>query len=199
MKLFYRLLYSTFLLTILLFGLAGCSAAADPEIESGEFPFRVVYQYQGEVHTIEDVVMVEYWGTGHISMNIVSPRVWSDQLAERAHYWQNFNNYVGTPRELIVTQMLYPHESKVSRGRTNHWADIWIDYGRGGYYMGDPNYASAGPRIVLAESYDSLLFDNNIDHIELSFEQAEEIFGIKIIEWNFSEPIENNFMHRTLH
>ena len=198
MKLFYCLLYSTLLLTILLFGLAGCSAA-DPEIESGEFPFRVVYHYQNEIHIIEDIVMVEYWGTGHIGISIISPRIWSEQLAERVHRWQNFDPYAGTPRELIVTQMLYPHESKVSRGRINHWADIWIDYGRGGYYMGDPNYASAGPRIVLAESYDSLLFDNNIDHIELSFEQAEEIFGIKIIEWNFSEPIENNFIHRSLH
>ena len=58
-------IFGILLLVLLLAAtLAGCGLTAPrPEIEKGEFPFSVTYEFAGEIKTVSGVYVCEYNGT----------------------------------------------------------------------------------------------------------------------------------------
>jgi hypothetical protein len=170
-------------------GLSGCREA-DPSVTSGEFPFRVVFEYQGEIVSVEETVTANYIGH-HISWRLVSPRTWDFWLGGT---YQNSGFVTGlSTRELTIAVFDYEHQSKISPGRTNTASEVWIEFGDGAYYMGDRGNSAYHPGIILAEYFITASGYDSVSHTMLTFEQAEELFGIRILEWEFSEPIVNSF------
>ena len=88
-------------------------------------------------------------------------------------------------------------ESALVDGRINENSRIVLNYGRGGYYMGDPSDKDNGPRINYVEICRTSEKVTHHYSTPLSSEQLEEIFGIKIIRFEFSSPIENEFVPYT--
>ena len=52
-----------------------------PEITSGEFPFRIEYELNGEFHVIEDIVIAEFDGFSADSGSMAWFRTWRLHLA----------------------------------------------------------------------------------------------------------------------
>jgi hypothetical protein len=171
-----------FLLLIFII-LCSCTGTQNPPaIEFGEFPFRFVYELNGEKHIIEDVVVCEFRGFDSSAL-FTKPRTWNACLKS------------GTNR-VIILEIEDNTNSVLRPNRNNEKSSITLCFGRGEYYMSDPNRRTlihGKPHICYNEFYHSA---PNISHhlsTPLSHTQAEEFFGIIIIEWNFSEPIKNIF------
>ena len=83
-------------------------------------------------------------------------------------------------------------ESIFTKGRINFESFVFVDYGTAEYYMGDTtSISSYEPRIRYYEEHDE---KPDVSFTTLTNEQLERYFGIKIIRFEFSEPIENKFV-----
>jgi len=153
---------------------------APPTIKEGEFPFRFVYEMDGERYEIEDIVVCQYRGISGIYSNV---RAWSTTLKSGE---ENIR--------ILADENVY---SILSPNRLNSRISIYLHYGRSTYYMGDNMNAGSitdeKPSLRYSEVYHSP--PNKIHHktTPLTEKQLEEHFGIKILEFEFSEPIRNTF------
>ena len=84
-------------------------------------------------------------------------------------------------------------ESLLVQGRINNKSYVTLYCGDGGYYLGDHLYRDGEPCIYYVEYYNESPKAIRIQHTKLTNEQLEQLFGIKIIRFEFSEPIENKF------
>ena len=168
---------------IMLFCFCGCEMGYQdaPQITEGEFPFVLEYEMNGQRYLIEDTV--ECYFDGYDKTNPFwpyYPRTWYSGLK---------NNSVRTFLELEENT-----ESVLTKGRINSESRIVLYYGHGGYYLGDPDDSDKGPCINYVENYKT---SEKVTHSEvtaLTYEQLEEYFGITIIRFEFSSPIENTFI-----
>ncbi len=152
-----------------------------PTIKYGEFPFHLIYEFNGEIYDIEDVVVCEFDGFD-ISGGFGERRTWDEYLKS------------GKDRISIFVDKNVP--SVLNPERINTRAEVYIDFGTGEYYMGDPNGKSGThgkPNIFYVERYDISDKITMNDATNLTEKQVEEFFGIKIIKWDFSEPMKNEF------
>ena len=82
-------------------------------------------------------------------------------------------------------------------GRINIESRVLLQYGDAEYYMGDPNGKSmvynGQPRITYVEYFQTGPKSYEYTSTEMSNEQLEKYFGIKIKRFEFSKPIENKF------
>ena len=148
-----------------------------PEIESGEFPFRIVYELDGVTHEIEDVIVCRYNGVHE------GYRRWSSRL-------KSDNSYIFG----IVIFSDNDVPSAFKNGRMNEKIEIGFDVGSASYYMGDKSGRSA-PSIMYSEKYRMSPAKQGTNTVtrEITKSQLLEYFGIEIITWEFSEPIKNRF------
>ena len=149
----------------------------EPAITEGEFPIYLEYEKYGARYIIDDIVVCSYNGidtTGFI------PSRW---------YSVSLKNESNTTLMFFVDNT----ESKLTKGRINEEAYIRLHIGDGGYYLGDPDDKDHTPYISYDEQYKTEPKVTHIDVTKLTNEQLEEIFGIKIIRFEFSSPIENTF------
>ena len=88
-------------------------------------------------------------------------------------------------------------ESVLVDGRINIESRVLLQYGDAEYYMGDPNAKSmvdkGQPRITYVEYFQIGPKSYKYTSTEMSNEQLEKYFGIKIIRFEFSKPIKNEF------
>ena len=84
-------------------------------------------------------------------------------------------------------------ESVLVKGRINTESKINLFYGDGGYYLGDPEDGERAPCINYVEEYKASEKVTYSEVTALTNEQLEEYFGIKVIRFEFSSPIENEF------
>jgi hypothetical protein len=135
----------------------------------------------GETYAIEDIVICEFRGYDNSAL-FSKPRTWNENLISETNR--------------IVILELDNDTKSVLKDRINETSSVSLCYGQGEYYMGDPNGKTlihGKPHICYNEFYHSA---PNVSHHEstpLTHAQAEALFGIKVIEWNFSEPINNTF------
>ena len=150
-----------------------------PTIKEGTFPFRVVYELNGERHEIEDAVICRYRGLGGFYSNI---RGWETTL-------QSGEQSICILSEEYVYSLLSPN-------RLNSKSSVFLVYGSSTYYMGDTmnaGNADRKPGMYYVEDYHSEPNIQNKDSTPLTEKQLEKYFGIKIIEFEFSKPIKNTF------
>ena len=165
-----------------------------PYITSGEFPFRFVYELNGQIFTIENTISIEYMGQRRpsrpeliITNFFPGGRVWSFRLLEGENI-----GYMGS-----VTLLEFRNtESHVRDGVVNCHSRVVLRLGTAAYYMGDTWSDGHGSRIEYFESYPAsenpIIFRSRT--ATLSHEMLEQLFGIRIIEMTFSEPITNRFI-----
>ena len=156
-----------------------------PVITESEFPFVVEYELNGERHIIEDVVICKFAGYDLSSITYHKPRTWGESLKSK------------NEEKRIIVRFEDNTESLITKGRINIESKIRLNYGSADYYMGDPTSKSlvhkGMPRIEYAEYFQRKPNEYEHKNTILSEEQLEQIFGIKIIRFEFSKPIENTF------
>ena len=162
--------------------LCGCDETQKPPAtEEGEFPFRFVYELNGETYDIEDAVVCKFRGYDY-SAWFTKPRRWDAYLKS------------GTGRISILSEEnVY---SVLNPRRLNIEIEVFLDYGRAEYYMEDPNarsFVHCKPQISYRETYRESERATISDITALSNKQLEKYFGIKVIEFTFSKPINNTF------
>jgi hypothetical protein len=132
-----------------------------PEITYGEFPFKLVYELNGEINVVEDTVICTYDGVGGGANG--KYRRWESHLAN-------------SDEDSVL--LLIDDTRK-----------IYCSTGSANYYMNDEIYPIKRPYVP--HIYDVKL--NKMDMSILSPEELVEKYNIKLISWEFSEPIINNF------
>jgi len=136
-----------------------------PVVRYGEFPFRLEYEVDGERFVVEDTIICEFDGVGW-NEGIGKYREWKSHLASDQK-----------ERAILITV-----DARVK---------IYCFVGSAEYYMNDEKYPEQRP--LTPRVYDVKL--NSWD-MNIYFHSQEEIFdyyGIKLVCWEFSEPIVNSF------
>lgn len=169
----------------MIFSLSACEKGYQPapQITEGEFPFILEYEINGERHIIEDTVVCKFDG-----YDLSDPfpfidysRTWHQALKNEEEH------------KTLILELEDNTESLLVKDRINIESRVNLFYGSGGYYLGDPDDAEKIPCINYVEKYKT---SEKVTHNEVTLltnEQLEKYFGIKIIRFEFSKPIENRF------
>ena len=137
-----------------------------PEIIYGEFPFRIEYELDGEIHVIEDIVIVEFDGFVFSTRAMSRERKWVSRLAS------------GKTEILFEGNLI-----------------IRFFPGSAGYYMGEFSGIDilSIPHVVFIHPNGDPITDVRA---RLVLEESSELFkeyGITLISWEISEPIVRYF------
>ena len=154
-----------------------------PQITTGEFPFVVEYEMNGETFVIEDTVVCEFTGYDPSAITINKPRTWDSYLKSGDE-----------SKCVIISEENKP--SAIKNGRHNEWAKLRVFYGYGAYYMGDPSAESLNykyPQFIYYETYSENGGNYYNWGTELNEKELEKYFGIKVKRFEFSKPIKNEF------
>ena len=191
MKNYYKISLLIVAFALLLLSLCGCAYVStesqseeplivpEPAIKSGEFPFVLEYEYEGETYVIEDVVVCTY--TGYITSGFYP----------RKPYKRTYDSYLKNGSDTVLLEIEQNAEDFVKEGRISE--SVVLRFGDGGYYLGDPDTTSFHPCIAHTER--CIRFPTGIldGSTEVPLERLEEYYGIKLIRFEFSSPIENTF------
>ena len=180
-------LFSMVIVFIMIFCFSGCKERYEPapQITEGEFPFVLEYEMNGERYLIEDTVVCTYDGydmsNNFAIFGFPYSRSWDASLKS------------GDESKRLFIELEPNTESVLVKGRINTESRVILYYGSGGYYLGDPEDTERVPCINYVEKYKA---SEKVIHHEvapLSNDQLEKLFAIKIIRFEFSEPIKNTF------
>jgi hypothetical protein len=172
----------TIIILLMTFSVSGCfQDQAPPTITRGEFPFRVVYEMDGEIFTIEDTVIVSYGGLHYPSKNSFNrQRSWISSF-RRGNDWYVILENENSP-------------SALTSGRINISGRLSLRTGFGAYYMGENvRGITYRPHFIYEETYQG---SHRVEYkfSTLNERQVSERFGIEILVWEFSRPIRNRFV-----
>ena len=145
-----------------------------PETNYGEFPFKLVYEIDSEITTVEDTLVIEYKGVG-----------WNEGLGKYnkwSVYWMNkkdSNEELADHTEITLFDGIYEGSS----------TSVSLELGSCEYYMGLEETQSYYEHFGI-QSGDIVMKCPNYTG-PISDEELYEKFGIKIIEKSVSKPIIN--------
>ena len=167
-----------------------CSCApkdeTPPKIKEGTFSFCVEYIYKGETYKYEDTILCNYVGLLTKKSGVKSPNTIRDWESTLQSSSESYNDV------LVVKQ--YGVESIFTKGRTNTCSFVYLSFGRADYYMGENEYSDIdAPCFYYYESFKNSSGTQSGENTVLTEEQLEEYFGIKVVEFNFSSPIQNEY------
>ena len=162
-----RKLCALLLILVLACILASCGLTVPrPEIKNGEFDFTVTYEFNGEFKTVSGVYVCEYDGIDWV-LDGVSHRDWVGYIKD------------GTTDECI----------KLATTEDGGIVELNLHFNPG-HFMGDSYYEDDEPFepwiTVRIEDEEGLSFENDADLIA-------ELYGARIISYEYDEPIENTF------
>jgi len=158
------------------------SEPTNATITYGEFPIRLVYEMNGTMYEIEEVIICYFRG-----MEAFTPmRLWRAELAS------------GDTKIVLLEEE--NTKSILKPKRTNLKSVVELYLSGGAYFMGDTQNASseyAKPHIRYSEIFVEQIWNgapyDKYESTALTNEQLSEFFGIKIIEFTYGEPIVNSF------
>ena len=157
---------------------------APPKITEGDFPFYVEFTLNGETYIYEDTVVCNFYGYDG-SAWFVQPRMWTEKF--------KFSDGT-TANKLILKET--NSKSVLVNSRINNESQLMLSCGRGDYYMGESDYYEISkPCFYYHEKYQIDEKAQKWERTVLTEEQLEEYFGLKIIRFEFSEPIQNEFKY----
>ena len=152
--------------------MTGCANSVPrPEIKSGEFNFSVTYEHLGEIHTISGVFVCNYAGTS-----------WTVEGGDFSRDWVGYVEGVeaGPAYDVLIST-------------TGDGGNIYIALGLSpDYFMGETymlDFYTPAPYVFIE-------YSNEADDMAESFGDEEliaEIYGIRIISYQYDDPIENSF------
>jgi len=157
-----------------------------PNITYGEFPFRVEYNLDGELHIIEDTIIAEFSHVIRRGMKTPDRRVWRTSLAS------------GDEMGINNDQFLLLQDGELT---------IRFSPALGSCFMGD---TGGGDSIAISNARGTgfvIRYRNDCDCSRISVnrysidEAAEPLrdHGIELISWDIAEPITNSFEIRLIH
>ena len=156
-----------------------------PKIKEGIFPFCVEYIYNGETYKYEDEIVCNYVGLKP-NQGLGTPdkiRDWGSNLKSTQEEYRDI---------LIVKQ--YNVKSLFTKDRMNSCSFVYLSFGRADYYMGESILnVNDTPCLYYHESFENSSGTQSGENTVLTEEQLEEYFGIKVIRFDFSSPIENEY------
>lgn len=149
---------------ILCIGLYLSPAPPSPKITYAEFPFRLEYEINGQREVIEDTLICEYAGIG-INEGIGKYHEWTERLAS------------GKERITLL---------KISDTQ-----EIWYRVGHARYYMGALGPGGSYHHPFPNAEFLDLEKEKKGEYYEttLHAEELLEKFNIKLIHWDYTEPI----------
>lgn len=170
---------------LIILSFSGCAKRyeAAPQITEGEFPFVFEYELNGQRYLIEDAVVCKFDGYDLSNPFPFIPysRTWLASLKS------------GEEDKRVIIEFDENTESALVSGRVNVESRVHLFYGSGGYYLGDPEDADKGPKIRYTEKYQTGPKESTVMGTDLTYEQLEALFGIKVIRFEFGSPINNTF------
>ena len=179
MKSVFKKVFVIFTVSLMLIVFSGCDEK-EPLITSGEFPIILEYEYEGQTYIIEDIVVCTY------------KKIVYDSGGPRGSRW--YSSSLKNNSSTVILQFEENTESLMVPGQINKKSYIILDCGQGGYYLGDPEDTDRGPYIFYQELHQVYSSGGTrIEQTKLTNQQLQEIFGIKIIRFEFGSPIENTF------
>lgn len=193
MKKWFKIAFSLFVLASMMLSLVGCdlssfvkelgeeSYVAEPQIKSGEFPFVLEYEYEGETYVIEDVVVCTYTG---LEITDFFPK---------KTYKRAYESNLKYGSDTVLLELETGAEIIGGEYREILESKIILVIGDGSYYLGDPESKGGHPHIAHMESHKTFSHGLLEGTSQIPFERAEEYYGIKITRFEFSSPIENTF------
>lgn len=163
-----------------------------PEIAYGEFPFRLTYELNGEIITVEDMAICEFDGYGERSTAGQS-RKWKTYLKSRVAGLIPTNEK-GRETGFAWITLLDLRNDDVFDDFGHKVLELYFFGGNGHYYMGDDlgnhDRDAQGFNYV---SYHYQNADGTTGGSSYKPDVAFERFGIKLISWEPSSPIVNTF------
>lgn len=141
-----------------------------PKITHGEFPFRLVYEIDGETKVVEDVLICEYDGFGANAAR-GKYRQWKSYLASGNTRITLFKN---EEIEIFYTPNI------------NHWE-------AGAFYMGDTEIYSSINEVFPNAWYISDFGNKQVNSYIISADELWGKYKIRLISWECAPPIENTF------
>lgn len=140
--------------------------AKKPTITQKDFPFSITYELDGEVETVDAIYSVTFIGNdGYVDSTT-----------------RQYEGRVISSRKDVDTSFDLKNTDEVTITLHTH---LYADY-----LMGDPLYD-----YFAHESFEpTLVYYDNMDYSV--FEDAESLsaHGVKLISWEYPEPIENEFV-----
>lgn len=140
------------------------SIALKPAVTEAEFPFKIIYELDGETVTIDDVYKVKY-----------IPNDEDDNHKGRV--------YAGELKSSGEDDTLYTLK-KDENTRIELWAYLYADY-----LMGDPEYDYFGE-----ENFEPKIYYYDENEVEYHDKETLEEQGVKLISFEYPTPIENSFV-----
>lgn len=157
-----------------------------PEIRYGEFPFRLVYELDGETKAIEDTLICEYDGIG-MNEGIGKFRKWKVHFASG-------NENIGLLKVKDALGIASVAKKTVTQ-------EIYYDLGPAWYYMGDYELENGYKQIFPNASFSEQYQDGSGAYGIIQADELLKNYNIKLISWDSTEPIKNRFSttRRTAH
>ncbi|MBQ5590896.1 MAG: hypothetical protein IIU65_04370 [Clostridia bacterium] len=140
------------------------SIAKKPTVTEGEFPFSITYELNGKTVTIKDVYKTHY--------------VKNDGYVD-----SKGRVYVGEIGNMGEGNTVYTLK-KNSKGRIELWTNFYADY-----LMGDPEYD-----YFETEAFEPKILYYDSEEIEYSDEETLSAQGVKLISFEYPEPIVNSLV-----
>lgn len=142
---------------------------AKPEITHGEFPFRLVYEINGETKVVEDILICEYDGFG-ANAAIGKYRQWKSYLASGNTRITLLKN---EEIEIFYTPDINQHAAAV--------------------YMGDTEIYSSINEIFPNAWYTSDYENKQVNAYIISDEDMWKKYKLRLIDWEIAPSIQNIF------
>ena len=162
----------------LLFGCYKIESVSRPKIQYAEFPFVLKYEINGELKVVEDTIICRYNGEKCVD------------TSGTYHDWSM--NFMSGNNKVTLFQ------EKNENGKVVR--EFYFYVGNAEYYMDDEyDYKQRGPQTldhVAYTVYDEI--GNVMYSSSLSAEEAFKQFKIKLIDFNGSPPISNDFEQITV-
>ncbi|WP_235847594.1 hypothetical protein [Paenibacillus tuaregi] len=158
--------------SLLFVGINSLPNPPQPAIKYGEFPFRLEYEINGQRKVIQDTLICEYDGVG------------SDEGRGKFRKWKE---KLASGKEEIT--LIQPSDS----------TEIFFFPGSAEYYMGDSHPSNSDSSHGRNDSsFPDALYKTIEGKITTSGlvteRQLLEEYSIKLIKWDASPPIKNNFV-----
>ena len=174
------------------FGLAISPNPPKPEISYGEFPFQLTYELNDETKIIKDVAICKFDGYGKRT-EAGQSRKWKVNLKSKVDD-PILDSEQSKGMDFVWITLLDLRNDSISDDNGYEILELYFFGGNGHYYMND----ELGGHDRKAQDFTWVNYmykteNGTIGHSAFTAEKAYEKFGIRLISWEASEPIQNTF------
>ena len=162
------------LVLLLSLSLTSCGVEPAPKIKEGRFNFSITYEQWGELKTISGVFVCEYAG-----------RSWTLEGGDFTRDWTGYVEGVENLHDTFYASVLLYE--------TDDGGEVLLDLSlSAAHFMGEPHLEDSVVEPLLYVVYSS---EDNLTASMGASDEEEilELYGLKIVDYQYDAPIENSF------